>query len=874
MILSGPRCPSLFVTNARSILPKIDELRLSVSTLRADVTIVTESWLHDKIEDDLLFLPNFNIFRCDRQLRRGGGVCVWVNSSFDPYLLSPVLPMPSSIEIIFVRLSCHAFYALCCSVYVPPGLCKEDRDVIAEYLTHELDHFLSLFPEDKLIIAGDFNDFDFEFLRENFGFVERVTEATRANAILDHILMDESLCEFYPNSACVGPPLQKSDHNCILLRPLSQSSVNTDCRPTLVWDLRDSYISDFLHRLSVTNFDNVISGTGTPTENSVDDLCNNFYRLFDSCLSVIPCEVVFLSSSDKPWMTPILKLLIDKRWKAFREKNWPAYAHYKEKVILEIRKAKRIWSEKQSKSPRGLWNIVKSERGSRLRDPWRRLLKENGNLPSLLDNLTAELYNNFNAERDVDLAPLSDDDWNFFVSPESVFRHLSRLNSRKAAGPDLIPPLLLKIGAKFLSNPLAAIFNKSVATKTFPFLLKRAYVCPIPKTSSPSLCDFRPISLLSPIAKTFERLVLSHIKLELFSCFGPEQHAYRPFGSTTTALVELCEHVTRALDCKQTAAVDVFCLDLSRAFDKLQHHRLLNYLSDCGFNHGFLRWLNSYLSCRTMNVRVLNVLGPSVVIPSGVPQGSVLGPFLFAAYMGSVIFPFSNVHCIKYADDVTLIEPLSRHQTPTISLDVCVSVFNNKGLTVNRTKCKTIRFCCSKAPPVIRDCGFTRVSALKILGIVFSDSFKWDSHVSAILSTASKRLYIIRRLKQFVDPVEVVRVYQAIITSIIMYASPVYGRLPLKLSSKFERFQKRAHRLTCGPNCECDLFPSVSSKLQEAALQLLLSAEINHAHPLHDSVPHRLPATNRLSVPLCRTNRRLNSFFPWATELCNARFNR
>ena len=162
------------------------------------------------------------------------------------------------------------------------------------------------------------------------------------------------------------------------------------------------------------------------------------------CLCVIPCEVVFLSPCDKPWMTSILKLLIEKRWRAFREKNWPVYRHYKEKVSVEIKKAKRIWSSNQSKSPRGLWNIVKVERGTRSKDPWSRLLKENGDLSTLLTNLTTELCSNFNADNDVNLVPLSDEDWNSSVSDVSVFRLLSRLKTKKAAGPDFIPPLLLR----------------------------------------------------------------------------------------------------------------------------------------------------------------------------------------------------------------------------------------------------------------------------------------------------------------------------------------------------------------------------------------------------------------------------------------------
>ena len=856
----------MLVTNARSIFPKIDELQLFVSTFHVDMTIITESWLHNKIDDDVLTLHNCQIFRCDRTSRRGGGVCIWINTSFDPILLTPVSPMPISIELIFVRLSCNAFHLLCCGVYIPPGLSRADHNSVTDYLVSELDHLFSLYPHDKLLIAGDFNDFNTDFFQESFGLVNRVTEATRRNALLDHIWIDESVCDFYPSPASVGPPLKNSDHNCILLRPLRQLQSVKDYRPHLVWDLRDANICDYFSRLSSSNFDAISS------ENSVDDMCENFYCLFDWCLSAIPCEIVFFSSTDKPWMTPVLKLLINKRWTAFRERNWPLYKHYKAKVTTEIKKAKRIWYEKQSKTPRGLWNVVKMQQGSCLKNPWQRLLKENGDLPTLLRNLTAELCKNFNTDSDVELQPLADKEWNFYISHESVFHLLSRLKSRKAAGPDLIPPVLLKIGAKFLCKPLANIFNVSISTKTFPTLLKRAHVCPVPKKSSPGLCDFRPISLLSPIAKIFERLVLNHVKFEMFSCFGPEQHSYRPLGSTTTALVELCEHVTRALDCRQTTSVDVFCLDLSKAFDKLQHHRLLNFLSENGFCHGFLCWLHSYLSSRTMNVKVLNSLGPSVVIPSGVPQGSVLGPFLFAAFMGSVRFPFANVQCVKYADDVSLIEPLSRYQTPSVTLDVCVSVFAEKGLIVNRSKCKQIRFCRSRVHASHHDSGFTRVDSLKILGITFSNTLKWDCHVSAMLSTASQRLYIIRRLKDCMNSVELARVYHAMISSVFFYASPVYGRLPSKLSTKLERFQRRAHRLICDQTCDCVLFPSVLSKLQDAAVKILLLSEVNPEHPLHAFVPHRLPASNRLSVPFCVTNRRQNSFFPWSTELYNSRF--
>ena len=156
--------------------------------------------------------------------------------------------------------------------------------------------------------------------------------------------------------------------------------------------------------------------------------------------------------------------------------------------------------------------------------------------------------------------------------------------------------------------------------------------------------------------------------------------------------------------------------------------------------------------------------------------------------------------------------------------------------------------------------------------MIFTNRFKWHRQVSGVIKTASKRLYIIRCLKEVVTTRELVNIYHSLITSIFMYASPVYGRLPAKLLSKFERFQKRAHRLICGPSCDCDGFPMLSLKLENAAVELLLRSEASVQHPLNSFVPHRLPASRRLRLPTCVTTRRLNSFFPWASQLYNSLF--
>ena len=841
---------------------------MCVSSMNPDIVIVTESWLTDDVSDNLLSVNKMDIFRCDRRLRRGGGVCAWINPCFLPRAIL-TSPSPSSIEFIAVRISCKSFSMVCCGIYVPPGLHKAEHDAIADYLTEEFDRFLLQHPNDKLLIAGDFNDFLTDFLVDNFNLMNRVDEATRKNAVLDHIWMNDDLSDLYPHYANVGPPLGSSDHNCIFLSPACRSDSSVSCRSTLVWDLRDSNLSDFLLRLATTNFEVI------KQESSLDDMCSKFYELLWQCLSVIPCNVVTFTPRDKEWMTPILKSLINNRWRAFREKNWSLYQHYKAKVKDEILKAKRMWCQKQSKTARGLWSVVRSLRGSNVKDPWRHLIDETGSLQELLQQLTSEFRNNFNND-DVVLCPLSDQEWNFQITVKTVFDQLFKLHCGKATGPDQIPTRLLKIGAQFLCYPLTDIFNASISLKKFPMCFKRAHVCPIPKTCNPSVCDFRPISLLSPLSKVFERIVLEHIKTDLFTCYGLDQHAYRPLGSTTSALIDICDHVTTALDRKEISHVNMFCIDLSKAFDKLNHHRFINYLFSRGMNHGFLRWLISYLCSRTMCVKIRDNFGPIITIPSGVPQGSVLGPFLFAAFMGDVKLCDNSVKCIKYADDVTLIEPLSSNQVSSVSIRDCMTIFEQKGLSVNQNKCRQLHICHKPlCTATLAGSGFTNVDSVKVLGCIFTRRFSWDMHVSHVLKTVSRRLHIIRCMKSFVSTEELVQIYHALITSVFRYASPTFGLLPSTLLTKLERFQRRAHRLVCGRSvCECGRFPSLGDRFEDAAVELLLRAEANCNHPLHHRIPKRLPSTKHLRLPPCNSNRRLNSFVPWTCRLLNSRLNK
>ena len=848
----------------------MDDLRLTVDRLKPGIVMITETWLSDTVIDSYVGINNFHLFRCDRSNRIGGGVCIWVNDNISSSLHLPTGVPPSSCEIVFTKLFCASRVILCCVIYVPPGLCKDVHQHISDFLVNEFDALLSANPHSNIIIAGDFNDFSCAIFEEELALSGKVNIPTRGDAILDKIFIDSDFSTVFDEYATIGPPIDNSDHCSILLRStLHMRDASSRCIP--VWDFRSSNLDEFVFRLSTVDF------TAIESTVSVDAMCDMFYQLLHSCLSAIPYEMVTLTSRDKPWLTPLLKLLIDKRWAAFRDRNWTMYHHYKCKVKEEVIKAKKQWADKHRQNTHGMWKILREVKRSPVSDSFQHILQGdfNDDVNRLLAAFTDVFKSNFNDSPDADLSDLnaSSDCWMPYISEHDVLHELLHIDSRKGCGPDLIPSRVLVAGADFLCSPLCKIFNRSIETATFPKLFKCAFIQPIPKKSRPTVKDFRPISMTPVLGKIFERIVLRSVKQDLISLYGLNQHAYRPFGSTTSALFAIQDRVSLFMDMKSTVAVRVACLDISKAFDCLQFHRLLNFLNDSGFNHSFLRWLKSYLSDRRFRVRIRGCEGQAVWSLSGVPQGSVLGPFLFASFMGSINFDSEHVSCIKYADDITIIERLVSPAQQSLSIDVISETFANAGLFLNLSKCQEIVIQRSFLPEnIVSTSIFQRVCVLRVLGMIISDTLCWKPQICDILKRVSQRLFIIRCLKDVLSTKELITVYHAIITSMMLYASPTYGNLPKQLQLKLERFQRRAHRLICRRDCDCHRFPAISVLLRDRGLRYLESCEKLKSHPLHHFVPKRLENSNQLILSHSSTSRRLHSFFPWFCAVANGNF--
>ena len=199
------------------------------------------------------------------------------------------------------------------------------------------------------------------------------------------------------------------------------------------------------------------------------------------------------------------------------------------------------------------------------------------------------------------------------------------------------------------------MINLTLKQGIFPDILKIAKVIPIFKQGPRSTCgNYRSISVLSALSKVFERCILNQL---IFYCLTEKilvsnQYGFRSGYNTTDCLVNLIDEITKALD-EGKYALSIF-LDLSKAFDTVNHSILLSKLDLYGIRGDENQWFRSYLSNRKQKVFVNGVESNFHLVNSGVPQGSILGPFLFLIYINDFEKATNYFSLRLFADDTSL----------------------------------------------------------------------------------------------------------------------------------------------------------------------------------------------------------------------------
>ena len=363
-----------------------------------------------------------------------------------------------------------------------------------------------------------------------------------------------------------------------------------------------------------------------------------------------------------------------------------------------------------------------------------------------------------------------------------VFLLLESIDRKKSFGYDRIHPLLLSSAALEIFRPVTYIINLTLKQGIFPDSLKVAKVIPVFKQGPRSSCgNYRPISVLSALSKIFERCILNQLK---FSCLtenilASNQCGFRSGYNTTDCLVDLIEEITKALD-EEKYAVSIF-LDLSKAFDTVNHSILLPKLDLYGIRGNGNQWFRSYLSNRKQKVFVNGVESNFLLVNSGVPQGSMLGPFLFLIYINDISRKIMS-NTKLFADDTKVYrilrdtkEDVEELQKDLIRLE---SWSNDWRLKFNTDKCEAM--CMSKkndySSPQYQLCGnqLKAVSEVKDLGIYITSNLSWSMQANKCANKANSVLRFIRRTVGPKNPQLFSKLYKILVSLILEYCSPVW----------------------------------------------------------------------------------------------------
>ena len=370
------------------------------------------------------------------------------------------------------------------------------------------------------------------------------------------------------------------------------------------------------------------------------------------------------------------------------------------------------------------------------------------------------------------------------VTPDEINSIIISLKNTKSHI-DQLPVHILKSFYEIIGNPLCFLINESFCKGIFPEILKKARVTPIFKGGdSTSVNNYRPISILSPFSKIFERAFLSRLVkfISKYNLISPNQYGFMKRRSTCDALVRFMEHIYENLNNKNiTAAI---YLDLRKAFDCVHHETLTFKLEKYGLRGFALSWIRSYLNGRQQYVKVGNSESSLENIRAGVPQGSLLGPVLFILFINDIFYVSDILKILLYADDSTI---FLSDPDPTIlftqintelsklndwfvsnklSLNVqksCWMVFTNKKIDIQTTSVK------------IDDLPLKFCNETKSLGVIFDQNLSFKSHIQVIISKISKTIGIFYKIRYLVPYNVLLNLYYSLIYPYLIYCLLIWG---------------------------------------------------------------------------------------------------
>ena len=417
--------------------------------------------------------------------------------------------------------------------------------------------------------------------------------------------------------------------------------------------------------------------------------------------------------------------------------------------------------------------------------------------------------------------------------PDTIDKIIKALKNSKSAGVDFLDTAAIKLISDDIVPAITHIVNLSIMYSKFPAAWKHAKIIPLHKKDdilNPK--NYRPVAILPILSKILERVIFEQV-VEYFDknhLFHPNHHGFRKNHNTCTALLQMYDGWVEAAERGELTGVCM--LDMSAAFDVVNHELLLKKLRLYGFNQTSLTWMTSYLSSRKQSVCIDGTLSSPLEISAGVPQGSILGPLFYIIFTNDL--PESILTCQKhsgpaddnslfsthcqecgsvccFADDSTLSlsdkDPDKLTEKLTEKYALLSDYLNSNKLKLNNDKTHLILMTTAenrrlKNYPSIRIDTDTEsietTESEKLLGGIIHQNLKWGEHIadneSSLLKSLSTRLNALKKICCHSDLKTRLMIANGLFMSKLIYLLPVWGGAGTGLMRMLQVVQNTAAR--------------------------------------------------------------------------------
>lgn len=374
----------------------------------------------------------------------------------------------------------------------------------------------------------------------------------------------------------------------------------------------------------------------------------------------------------------------------------------------------------------------------------------------------------------------------FYLKPftvHEVSKHIQQLDSSKSVRPSDPPIKFIKLAEDIISPVLTQIFNYCVSTGLYPLDLKMACVIPIHKKGEKNNCgNYRPISLISPFSKIFEKCILTQLEsfFNKHSIITNKQFGFRKKVSTEMALSSVYECFINNFE-NDLVTCAVF-LDISKAFDSVNHKLLLEKLEKYGIRGLPHQLLRSYLSDRCQYTLIDGQKSSLLPICCGVPQGSVLGPFLFTTFINDLP-NITIMDATLFADDacfsightqLDVMEQIVNRELAEIS-----EWFVQNKLSLNTEKTNFMLIHKKTHIPDItlqlNGTDLKKKEQIKYLGVTIDQKLNWKIHINNCILKLNKCLWAITKLRRYTSLSTLKLVYFALAYPHLQYCISTWG---------------------------------------------------------------------------------------------------